>query len=98
MGFHPLSSARNTTPRWRCGTPVRICPRCGSFLEGTVKKNAQKGLQAQVRMESADNPRQRFSEHMVLGTLSRECYQKMVENSEAEQEQLKLEIAITRNG
>ena len=34
-------------------------------------------------------------EDMVLGDLSRERYQKMAENYEAEQERLKLEIAVT---
>ena len=37
-GPHPLSSVRNTTLRWRCGMPVRIWCRCGSFSEGKQKR------------------------------------------------------------
>lgn len=47
-GSHPLSSTRkivrNTTLRWRCGMPVRIWPRCGSFSKGRRKRHGKSRL------------------------------------------------------
>ena len=43
MGPYPVLLVKNTSLRWRCRMPVRIWPRCGSFLNGRRKRCGRSG-------------------------------------------------------
>ena len=63
--------------------------------EKAIRDDKRQLAKAQKRLADLDVLLTKIYEDMVLEDLSRECYQKMAENYEAEQERLKLEIAVT---
>ena len=63
--------------------------------EKSIRDDKRQLAKAQKRLADLDILLTKIYEDMVLGDLSRERYQKMREGYEAEQERLKLEIAVT---
>ena len=63
--------------------------------EKAIRDDKRQLAKAKKRLADLDVLMTKIYEDMVLGDLSRERYQKMAESYEAEQERLKLEIAIT---
>ncbi len=63
--------------------------------EKSIRDDKRQLAKARKRLADLDVLLMKIYEDMVLGDLSRERYQKMSEGYEAEQERLKLEIAVT---
>lgn len=63
--------------------------------EKSIRDDKRQLAKARKRLADLDVLLTKIYEDMVLGDLSRERYQKMSEGYEAEQERLKLEIAVT---